>query len=183
MRERVSQAETDQGADHTAGSLPRALSRCDHCGGLFEPTRAWSAYCHDDCRRGHERLARAIGSQILEHSNGAARASRLVVEIQPGGISTVTTETKAELPLDTRRAARDAIEAGGRCRYLREKVISALETYGAKTADETAEILRESPLAIRPRFSELNQAGAIVDTGERRKNRSGNTAKVWKVAP
>lgn len=51
------------------------------------------------------------------------------------------------------------------------------------TADECAAILDLSVLSIRPRFSELNLAGKIYDTKERRANVSGRSAAVWKVAP
>lgn len=88
---------------------------------------------------------------------------------------------QTELPLDTRRAAREQMEGTGRAQHLRETVLAALKQVGPKTADELADYLNESPLSIRPRFSELNKLGAIVDTGERRRNRSGNTAKVWRA--
>lgn len=51
------------------------------------------------------------------------------------------------------------------------------------TADECAAILEESILSIRPRFSELNLAGKIYDSKERRPNFSGRSAAVWKINP
>lgn len=51
------------------------------------------------------------------------------------------------------------------------------------TADECAAILDLSILSIRPRFSELNLAGKIYDTKERRPNASGRSAAVWKAVP
>jgi hypothetical protein len=51
------------------------------------------------------------------------------------------------------------------------------------TADEIAQALSASVLSIRPRVSELNRSGEIVQTGARRKNESGLSATVWKIAP
>lgn len=55
---------------------------------------------------------------------------------------------------------------------------------GGLTADEVAERLDKSVLAIRPRVSELANCPdpLIVPTGERRANRSGLKAKVWRTA-
>ncbi len=46
------------------------------------------------------------------------------------------------------------------------------------TADEVAAILQESILTVRPRVSELIQQGVLEDSGNRRPNRSGHSAKV-----
>ena len=50
------------------------------------------------------------------------------------------------------------------------------------TADEAALFLSIDKLSIRPRFSELNRTGEIVDTGERRANDSGKKAIVWSIS-
>ncbi len=50
-----------------------------------------------------------------------------------------------------------------------------------RTADECAAEMSESVLSIRPRFSELLAANLIVDTGQRRLNRSGRRAIVWRA--
>ena len=50
------------------------------------------------------------------------------------------------------------------------------------TADECAELMGASVLTIRPRISELNKLGKIIDTGIRRPNKSGRNAVVWKAA-
>jgi hypothetical protein len=47
------------------------------------------------------------------------------------------------------------------------------------TADEVADMLRMSVLAIRPRVSELRREGRIKDAGVRRPNASGRSAAVW----
>lgn len=50
------------------------------------------------------------------------------------------------------------------------------------TADEIAEISGESVLSIRPRVSELKSIGVVADTGTRRKNASGRSATVVRLA-
>lgn len=64
---------------------------------------------------------------------------------------------------------------------LRGKVLDCL-AIASGTADEIAARLEASPLAIRPRFTELQRMGKIYDTGQRRKNDSGRSAKVWAIA-
>ena len=82
--------------------------------------------------------------------------------------------------------ARDAAGAMKmQAQNLRALVLAMLEQYapGGLTADETAERLIMSPLAIRPRFTELGPKhfGKIERTGERRWNVSGLKATVWRV--
>lgn len=64
---------------------------------------------------------------------------------------------------------------------LRSLCIDALSDRGDMTPDETAAFLDIDKLSIRPRFSELNRTGEIVDTGERRENLSGKKAIVWTI--
>ncbi|MBK8006723.1 MAG: hypothetical protein IPK12_23325, partial [Gemmatimonadetes bacterium] len=59
----------------------------------------------------------------------------------------------APLPEDTRRAAREAMEE--RLPRLRTAVLATLRQR-PRTADEVAEVLGESILAIRPRVTELH---------------------------
>lgn len=54
--------------------------------------------------------------------------------------------------------------------------------YCPSTADEVANQLGRSVLAIRPRLSELVARNRIVDSGERRLNQSGKPAIVWRQA-
>ena len=53
---------------------------------------------------------------------------------------------------------------------------------GPATADEIAATLDISRLAVRPRVTELAKQGIIAETGERRPNESGRSAKVWALA-
>lgn len=70
----------------------------------------------------------------------------------------------------------------GRAATLRGECLRLLKRR-SMTADEAAELMHESVLAIRPRFSELRVAGDIIDSGERRRNSSGRRAVVWTLAP
>ena len=83
--------------------------------------------------------------------------------------------------LDTSRLAAEQIAA--KAPLLRSQCLTALQAQPAgATADEIAEQLGRSILSIRPRFSELLRRGLIRDTGIRRTNESGCSAKVWKAA-
>lgn len=67
---------------------------------------------------------------------------------------------------------------------LRANCLTTLRLFGdgGATADEVADELDRSILSIRPRFSELLRQGLIRDTGIRRRNQSGCSAKVWRVS-
>ena len=69
----------------------------------------------------------------------------------------------------------------GTASKMRAAVLRQFATYpGGATADEIAKDLNLSVLSVRPRVSELNRNGEIEQT--RRKNKSGMTATVWRVA-
>lgn len=72
------------------------------------------------------------------------------------------------------------VEKGGRAARLRDGVLAQL-AFGPQTADEIAAAMGESPLAIRPRVSELKTDGKIEPTTDRRENASGMSARVWKL--
>lgn len=82
--------------------------------------------------------------------------------------------------LDTTQRAADAVE--GEADTLRRQSLEILRG-GDFTADEIAERLCRSILSIRPRVSELRKKGLIEPTAERRPNRSGHSAVVWKLTP
>lgn len=85
--------------------------------------------------------------------------------------------------IGTSETAACTMERGGKAATLRDTVLSLLKEpphiMHGLTADEGAEILGESILSIRPRFSELSALGQIVDSGIRRRNASGRSAVVW----
>lgn len=78
---------------------------------------------------------------------------------------------------NTSRAAMESIPAS----ILRGKVLEAFKRRGEMTADEAAEEVRCTVLAIRPRVSELKADGKLRDTGTRRPNRSGRSAAVMRL--
>jgi transcription initiation factor IIE alpha subunit len=73
-----------------------------------------------------------------------------------------------------------ALEITSRADTLRAKAYSWLHA-GDFTADEIAEKMGESILAIRPRLSELYRLGLIVKTPATRRNISGKLARVWSI--
>lgn len=75
-----------------------------------------------------------------------------------------------------------ATKVASRSRKLREKTLDAIKrkhSYGA-TPEEVSEILNESILSIRPRFTELKIMNFIYDSGLRRKNSFNSNTKVWR---
>lgn len=81
-----------------------------------------------------------------------------------------------------RQTSRDAAAAmRGHSRQLQARVLAALRER-SMTADETAAAIGESLLSVRPRCTELFRLGQVADSGERRRNRSGRMATVWRVS-
>lgn len=83
---------------------------------------------------------------------------------------------------DTDSKAAAQIEACGRADTLRHKVKALVRAKGTLTPDETAELLQEDVLSIRPRFTELKQQGVLADTGLRRPSRMGKSQRVYRIA-
>lgn len=77
---------------------------------------------------------------------------------------------------DIRQLAFDSIV--DRAGLLRNKCLQALKD-AALTADEVAERIGETVLSVRPRITELSQAGQVAKTTLRRPNASGRSAAVW----
>lgn len=82
---------------------------------------------------------------------------------------------------DTSAAAWAAI--ADRAPRLRAIVFKALHGCPAgMTVEETCKVTGLPRYGAQPRFTELFQAGSIIDTGRRRLNVSGAKARVWAVA-
>lgn len=91
-------------------------------------------------------------------------------------------------PFDTSRNHRDvptsidaaalAAETSNRLRYL---VHRTLCDHGDHTVDEVCALAGYPRYSLQPRFTELRKAGAIRDTGLRRRNTSGANAIVWRA--
>jgi predicted ArsR family transcriptional regulator len=81
---------------------------------------------------------------------------------------------------DTDTSEKAARKVSGRAPMLRAKAYQILvESKEPMTADEVAARMGESVLSIRPRLSELVEAGRIKDSGQRGQNASGASAKKW----
>jgi predicted ArsR family transcriptional regulator len=100
-----------------------------------------------------------------------SRMSELVYPDAPGFKASGPSEQAAETMRGTANKMRAAVLA------------QIAKCPGGATADEIANALGLSILSVRPRVSELNRTGKIKQTGARRKNESGMTATVWRVAP
>ena len=75
-----------------------------------------------------------------------------------------------------------AVQVENRASTLRMAVLSVLKgASGPLSPDEVADILREDKLSIRPRFTELKDAGKIRDSGLRGKTDLGKSCILWEV--
>lgn len=84
----------------------------------------------------------------------------------------------------TRQTSIDAMRSvEPRAPNLRDRCWRILNLCGPLTADEVAHRLAEDPLSVRPQFTLLTQEGRIAETGERRRNKSGRMAMVWRAVP
>src|SRR5262249_49723646 len=64
---------------------------------------------------------------------------------------------------------------------VRGRVLLVYRSVDDATADEVAGRLSLSILAVRPRCSELKALGFLMDSGKRRRNRSGHRAVAWMI--
>ena len=81
----------------------------------------------------------------------------------------------------TSKEAAEHIEGSGQANILRIRVMEYVRErrYRGTTPDACATALGESVLAIRPRFTELEQRGMIRRTKLTEKNESGRSAAVY----
>lgn len=85
---------------------------------------------------------------------------------------------------DTSQAAAGRVE--GRAGTLRAAVLDVLRSAnGPLSPDAVADIMQEDKLSIRPRFTELKNAGKIRDSGQRGTTDLGRACILWEaiVAP
>lgn len=64
---------------------------------------------------------------------------------------------------------------------LRALVVGYVKSAGGATSDEVEEALGLAHQTVSARLTEAKALGLVVDSGERRKTRSGRQAKVLKV--
>lgn len=90
-------------------------------------------------------------------------------------------------PRATSSAAKGKVAS--RALTLRERAFGLISDhtlvpyYGGLTADEVAGLIGENVLAIRPRITELRDAGLIVASDRRRQSSLGNSSVVWMLKP
>ena len=66
---------------------------------------------------------------------------------------------------------------------VREQVFQYIEASGGATDDEVSLALDKGLNTVRPRRYELEHAGRVMDSGQRRKTENGRDAIVWIVPP
>lgn len=84
--------------------------------------------------------------------------------------------------VDTSMAAADALAP--KLGRLQHSALGAIRNAGwvGLTTDELAELLGLDRYTIQPRTTELKRKGLIVDSGQRRPNRTRKMAIVWTAA-
>lgn len=81
---------------------------------------------------------------------------------------------------ETRRAAHEDIIPEKQFRH--QKIMEAITKHGPMTVDELMVVLGyNDPNQVRPRLTELTQAGALCTIGKRRSRRSGKMVAVWAI--
>ena len=83
--------------------------------------------------------------------------------------------------VDTSYEAAKAVE--GKAPSLREQVLGVLKAERLPmTADAIAAKIGKPYISIRPRLTELKDAGQVVDSGNRGKGSFGKNCILWRVA-
>jgi len=75
---------------------------------------------------------------------------------------------------------------GEKLTALQQDVLEFFFAHGPSTDEDLEDALGDSHpgfSTLRKRRSELAQAGKLVDTGKRRKNRGGRSMVVWAISP
>lgn len=90
------------------------------------------------------------------------------------------TKLRANAP-DTSRAA--AVRALPKSGSARTKVYETILTSGGLTDEQIVVLTGLSPNSARPRRKELQEAGLIFDSGQRRNTATGSKAIVWMATP
>ena len=81
---------------------------------------------------------------------------------------------------ETRRAAHEDIKPEKLFRH--QQIMEAITEHGPMTVDELMDCLGyHDPNRVRPRLTELTQAGALCTIGKRRSRHSGKMVAVWAI--
>ena len=82
--------------------------------------------------------------------------------------------------VETRRAAHEDIKPEKHFRH--QQIMEAITEHGPMTVDELMDCLGyHDPNRVRPRLTELTQAGALCTIGKRRSRHSGKMVAVWAI--
>lgn len=66
--------------------------------------------------------------------------------------------------------------------FRHQKIMEAITKHGPMTVDELMVVLGyNDPNKVRPRLTELTQAGALCTIGKRQSRRSGKMVAVWAI--
>ena len=65
--------------------------------------------------------------------------------------------------------------------FMESLVVKVLFDFGPMTSEEVSDKLGMRLVSVSPRFRPLANKRVIIDTGEKRKNKSGRSAIVWKL--
>lgn len=81
---------------------------------------------------------------------------------------------------ETRRESHEEIKP--KKEFRRQQIMEAIVEHGPATADELMDRLGYTdPNRVRPRLTELKQAGALCAVGKRKSRSSGKLVAVWSV--
>jgi hypothetical protein len=80
---------------------------------------------------------------------------------------------------DTSREAYESIEDDAPTLRVKVYQLAEVRQLNGITCDEAEIVFAGRHQTISPRFTELTKAGALIDSGKRRKTRSGRNAIVW----
>lgn len=85
-----------------------------------------------------------------------------------------------KITTETRREAHEAIKPCKGARH--QKILEAIVEHGPMTVDELMVVLGyPDPNQVRPRLTELTQAGALQTIEKRPSRRSGKMVAVWAI--
>ena len=65
---------------------------------------------------------------------------------------------------------------------IRDQVKIAFQTFGNMTVEEVCELIQRDPISVKPRLTELKNAGVLEDSGTTKMGKWGTSITVWKLA-
>jgi len=65
---------------------------------------------------------------------------------------------------------------------IRDQVRIAFQTFGSMTVEEVCDLIQRDPISVKPRLTELKNAGVLEDSGETKIGKWGTSITVWRLA-